>query len=153
MNIAWNHFFLRIFNKFSEISKIIYREEIDDFSFTGCYSDLTSYLKTVLESWISRQKWYHCHFYGFTFFHVEIIIWILKSLIKIAKLSSKVQIAVKTSWLNCKPLQTFCYSFHPSCGSIPLQPVYPQKEPWTHPGSRKCQPEESHDTQVKKGSS
>ena len=44
---------LLICNEFSRDFKNIYREEIDDLrvkSFTGCYSGLISYLKTVLES-------------------------------------------------------------------------------------------------------
>ena len=55
-------FFLRIPMIFRDF-KIIYREEIDDISvksFTGRYFGLISYLKTVLESWMTRQKSYHC---------------------------------------------------------------------------------------------
>ena len=73
--------------------KNIYRSQL---------SGLISYLKTVLESWISGQKSYRRRrFFGFTVFHDQNIIWILEFPGKTAKLRSKIQIAVHKSWLNC----------------------------------------------------
>ena len=103
MNMACKHYFADfqwIFRDFSNI----YREDIDDLSvksFTGRYSSLISYIKTVLEFWIPGQKSYHLRFSCFRLFHGQLIVWILKLPIKTAKLPNKVPIAVQTSWLNC----------------------------------------------------
>ena len=70
--------------------------------FTGCYSGLISYLKTVLESWTPGQKSYQNCFSCFRLFHGKIIVWMLKLLSNTPKLLSKVRIAVQTSWLSCR---------------------------------------------------
>ena len=76
MNIARKLFFAdlqRILRDF----KHIYREEIDDLSvnsFKGRYSDPISYLKTVLKTWISRQKiaLSYFRFYRFSWYVYEV---------------------------------------------------------------------------------
>ena len=70
-----------------------YKEEIDELSvksFKSRYSDLISYLKTVLEYQYRR-------FSGISVFHGQIIIWILKLPSKTAKLQGKCEFPCKHS--------------------------------------------------------
>ena len=75
---------------------IVVQNLYSGYSINDVHCTITIQLRVLLQG-VSEPLF----FFGFTFFHGQIIICILKLPSKTAKMQSKVRIVVQTSWIKC----------------------------------------------------